>query len=490
MKLKARTLIIYIIFLIIFWGCTTTRFHHLYNTKKLIELMLQDSLFVSAHWGILVESLDTGEILYEHNADKLFIPASNQKILTSVAALLSLGPDFTYETKLYTSGTIIDSILYGDLIIDGSGDPTFSSEFYVDPRLPFYCWADTLRKLGIQKIYGDIIGYDDAFDEINFGEGWMFDDLNYAFAAEISGLQFNDNSIKLVIVPPLKANNPPYIFPELESEYFIISDNLIISKDPESKIILERPFNNNKIMVSGNIGIGSRIEHRTISLSNPTKYFVTVLKEFLIEEGFEIKGTALDCDEIENWKFESENLSLVALHKSPSLTDILQIMMTKSKNLYAETLLKTISWKQNGLGSFSGGRKIVKNLLLEFDLKSEQYSYYDGSGLSRYNLLSPQQIVKVLKAIRKTEQYSLWNDIMPVAGVFLEAPVASIIRTVNVGNIKAKTGTMRNVRCLSGYVETTRGEAVFSIMVNCHKLNSSQIDQLIDFILASVLSNL
>ncbi|KQC03207.1 MAG: hypothetical protein APR54_09585 [Candidatus Cloacimonas sp. SDB] len=460
------------------------------NTKQLIETILQDSLFVSAHWGILVESLNTGEILYEHNADKLFIPASNQKILTSAAALLSLGSDFTYETKLYASGEIIDSVLYGDLIIEGSGDPTFSSEFYVDPRLPFYCWTDTLRKLGIRKINGNIIGNDDAFDEIKFGKGWMIDDLNYAFAAETNGLQFNENSIKLQIIPPLNFHKPSCIFPELKSEYFKISNNLVTAKNPKSRITLVRPFDNNEIIVSGDIGIGSRIDYRTISLSNPTIYFVTVLKEFLLEEGFEITGTAFDCDDIENWNFVPENLSLIAVHKSPPLIDILQVMMKKSKNLYAETLLKTISWKQNGIGSFSDSRKIVQNFLLDFDLKPEQYSYFDGSGLSRYNLISPQQIVKVLKGVKQTEQNSFWEDIMPVAGIFLETPAVSIIRTVNEGNIKAKTGTMTNIRCLSGYVETPRGDAVFSILVNCHKLNSNQIDQQINFILASVLENL
>jgi len=318
----------------------------------------------------------------------------------------------------------------------------------------------------------------------------MFDDLNYAFAAETSGLQFNDNSIKLQIIPSLEADKSTCIFPELKSEYFQISNNLVISRNPKSKITLARPHKNNEIIVSGDIKIGSRIAHRTISLSNPTLYFTTVLKEFLIEEGFEITGTSFDCDDIENWKFESENLSLIAVHKSPPLIDILQIMMNKSKNLYAETLLKTISWKQNGIGSFSEGRKIVKNLLLDFDLKPEQYSYFDGSGLSRYNLISPQQIVKVLKRMKQTEQNSFWEDIMPVVGIFLETPAVSIIRTVNEGNIKAKTGTMTNIRCLSGYVETRRGDAVFSILVNCHKLNSNQIDQQIDFILASVLENL
>ena len=221
-----QKIIAFVLVISSFYGCSSSR--DLYTYDEINELIAQrfdDSLFAHAHWGVLIESLETGGIWYQRNADRMFMPASNEKIPTTASALLTLGPDFKYETKLYYSGEIIDSVLKGDLIVVGDGDPTFYTKFYDDPRDPFFHWADSLKKLGIKEIEGNIIGDDNAFDDNGYGMGWAHDGLDAWYSAESGALQFNENYIDLKIIPPLDLNDSVKIIPNIPSSYFEIINN-------------------------------------------------------------------------------------------------------------------------------------------------------------------------------------------------------------------------------------------------------------------------
>jgi len=468
---------------LLFWGCSTSQYYKLKETRKLIDNSFQDTLYAHANWGILIESVESEEILYELNADKMFIPASNQKIITSAVALLTLGAEFKYETKLYYSGEIVDSVLIGNLVIQGFGDPTLSTEFYDDPRMLFYCWADTLIELGISQLNGNIIGDDNVFDDNRYGMDWAFDDLNYGYAAEIGALQFNENSVNLQIIPPMNLNDSVKIIPDVKSSYFSIFNDTSITKNGKTKIKIDRLFGVNDITISGNITLENRRFHRSVSISNPTLYFVTALKEVLTEKGIQIEGDPLDCDKIKNWELMTEKWELITTYKSLSLSEILQVMMKESKNLYAETILKTMGWQQSGIGSFAEGKNVVDSVLTDWGIDAVTYSYCDGSGLSRYNLISPRQIVKVLKKMQSDENWFIWRELFPIAGVDGTLKYR-MIETPGEGNVKAKTGTMSNVRCLSGYLTTSSNkEIVFSFLVNGHLLNSKDLDSVVDHIL-------
>ena len=489
MKIRINKIILFSLLSFLFWGCSTSKYHRLDETRKIIDVTFQDSLFSHAHWGVLIESLDSGEIWYEHHADKMFIPASNEKIVTSAAALLTLGPEFKFETKLNYTGEIIDSILIGNLIVQGNGDPTFSTKFYDDPRTLFYCWADTLLELGIAKISGNIIGDDNAFDDNGYGLGWSFDDLNYSYAAETGALQFNNNSIKLQIIPPVNLNNSVKIYPEIKSSYFSILDNTTTSANGKTKLTVDRSFSSNEITISGNVTTGSRAKWRSVSITNPTLYFINIFKEVLSEKGIETEGSSLDCDDIEDWEFDKENAELIAINHSPPLSEILQVMMKESNNLYAETVVKTMGWQENGMGSFKNGQIAVDSVLAAWGIEPGTYAYRDGSGLSRYNLISPRQIIQILKKMKSDENWSLWKDLFPIAGVDGTMQYR-MIGTPGEGNVRAKTGTMSNVRCLSGYLTTSEGEEiVFSFLINGHLRKSKEIDNVIDHILNQLIIN-
>jgi D-alanyl-D-alanine carboxypeptidase/D-alanyl-D-alanine-endopeptidase (penicillin-binding protein 4) len=484
---RLPNLLLFAIVIIKLYGCSSSRDLYTYDEiNELIEERFDDSLFAHAHWGVLIESLESGEIWYKRNADRMFMPASNEKIPTTASALLTLGPEYQYETKLYYSGVIIDSVLKGDLIVVGNGDPTFYTKFYDDPRDPFFHWADTLNKLGIKEIEGNIIGDDNAFDDNGYGMGWAFDGLDVWYSAESGALQFNENYIDLKIIPPLTVADSVEIIPNIPSRYFEIINNTNVVDTGRNSIRVDRQFNSNKILISGNIVIGSDTLERSPSISNPTQFYVTVLKETLVDKGIKVQGEAIDCDDLLEWSFNADSLTNLLVHPSPPLKEILKGLMKRSQNMYAETMVKTMGLHEKGIGSFREGKKVVEEVLSSFGIEPDSYAYMDGSGLSRYNFISPSQIVKILKGMRKSENWDTWKELLPIAGV--DGTLKYRMRgTKAEGNVRAKTGTISNVRGLSGYVTTAAGEEiVFSFLINGHLRSSRDTELITDAVLSLI----
>jgi D-alanyl-D-alanine carboxypeptidase/D-alanyl-D-alanine-endopeptidase (penicillin-binding protein 4) len=479
-----KNLMILLIATMILINCGgSNKFLDLRETQNLIENRFQDSLFAHAHWGVLIESLNSGEIWFEQNADRMFMPASNEKISTTAAALLTLGPDFTFETKLYYTGIIEDSVLKGDLIVVGNGDPTFYTRFFDDPRDPFFSWADSLKKMGIQKIDGNIIGDDNAFDDQKYGMGWTFGGLSHWWSAEFGALQFNENYIDLQIIQPATKMDTIEIIPNISSQYFSIINNLTAADTGRSSIYFDRHYGTNQIIVSGRVLVGNDTLERSPSIWNPTSFYVTVLKETFENKGIKVTGQAMDCDEIPLWDFQPLGNDLILTHYSPPLKDILKFLMKKSQNMYAETMVRIMGLMDSGYGSFATGKNVVERVLENFGIEPDTYSYADGSGLSRYNFISPRQIVKILKGMRNSEYWEIWQDIQPIAGV--DGTLKNRMRGAKAeGNVRAKTGTISNVRGLSGYVTTDdEEEIIFSFLVNGHLRTSRDTELITDSVL-------
>jgi D-alanyl-D-alanine carboxypeptidase/D-alanyl-D-alanine-endopeptidase (penicillin-binding protein 4) len=473
-------------------GCSASRTEKVtrfaYLKQKIYE-RFNDSLFHHAHWGVLIKSLKTGETWFEQNADKMFMPASNEKILTSSAALIELGPDFRFETYLTYNGEIKDSILDGDIIVFGNGDPTLYNRFNNSPKDVFLKWSEDLKTLGIKKINGNIIGDDNAFDDRHTGYGWSFDGLDAWYSAEVGALQLNENYVDLKIIPPPTINDSLQVIPNLSSRFYEIRNEVQTIDTGRTRVSIERPFGKNIIFVRGYIKAGDKSFEETPSLTNPTLFYVTVLKEVFEEQGITVTGLPKDCDELTNWNYKPENFKLIALHKSPPLNEILSGLMKRSQNMYAETMVRVLGWKEYGLGSFSNGKKVVEVVLENyFGIKPDTYAFMDGSGLSRYNYVSPRQIVKIMEGMRIHKYWDVWRDIQPIAGV--DGTLKNRMKGTSAeGNVRAKTGTISNVRGLSGYVTTADGEEiVFSFLVNGHLLGSKDTEDVTDSVLEMIAS--
>jgi D-alanyl-D-alanine carboxypeptidase/D-alanyl-D-alanine-endopeptidase (penicillin-binding protein 4) len=453
-----------------------------------IDARFSDPTFAHAHWGVLIQSLDTGRVWYERSANRLFLPASNQKIPTTAAALLSLGRDFRFDTVLCHRGRITDGTVEGDLVVFGNGDPTLYTRFHDDPRDVFRAWADDLKAQGITRVTGDVIGDDNAFDDEHLGYGWTKDNLPNWYAAEVGALQLNENYVDFTITPPDTIDGEVTIEGNLPSAYYSVVDEIEVVTLGRNSVELGRPEGSNEITLRGMVVVGDDSFERSPSITNPTLFFVTVLTEVLEEEGITVEGGPVDCDDIEGWDHASTEFPRLAAHQSPPLSEVLKTLMKRSQNLYAETMVRLMGWRTTGLGSFEAGRDEVERRLASLGVAPGTYAYLDGSGLTRYNWISPRQIADILRGMRRHGLWEVWRDTFPIAGV--DGTIRNRMKeTPAEGNVRAKTGTISNVRALSGYVTTADGEElVFSMIVNGYLLPTRAAENIQDDVLVMLAS--
>lgn len=482
--------ILFILSIFFLQGCGGSSLEQTSNEKSAfailqsdIKTILDDPRFDDAHWGIFIKSLETDEVWFEQNADKLFMPASNEKIITGAAALETLGPDFSIETTLSYTGNINKGYLDGDLIVTGYGDPTLYSRFYDSPTTVFKQWADSLKALGIHTINGNIIGDDNAFDDERLGYGWTHSGLDVWYSAEIGPLTLNENYIDLRIVPPAAGNDSVQIIPNLLSSYYKIVNVLTVTDSGFNNVSVSRLFGTNTIVVSGTVKAGSSPFERSPSIYNPTAFYVTVLKEELERNGIKVFGKALDCDDINEYSIRYITKTPLLRHHSPPMKDLLSMMMKRSQNLYAEIFPRLLALQAGKKGSFYEGKKVVETFLAGLGIDPERLRYMDGSGLSRYNYVTPYQLSTILEAMYESDNREYWLDAMPIAGV--DGTLRNRMKeSAAMENVRAKTGTISNVRGLSGYVTTAEGEQlVFSFLVNGHLRTSKETEEITDRIL-------
>lgn len=434
--------------------------------REQLDDFFGDQNFSSAFWGVMVKSLKTGEIIYKRNADKLFIPASNMKLFTSAAALLSLGPNYKYQTDIYANGVLLRGTLKGDLIIQGSGDPTISNRFVVgNVAKIFEQWADTLKAKGIFEITGNIYGDDSFFDNEEFGKGWLMDYESSWFAPASSALSFNDNLIE-IIIEPSQVNFPAKVYSNPKTDYVSIVSS-VFTKDQtnETDISISKIKGTNIIKVNGKISITDKPVTKYVAVTNPALYFLTVLKETFEKNGIIVRGR-VNTLEGENINLDFNNLIPLYSHRSVALKYIIKEMNKNSNNLYAEQILKTIGLEEIDFGSVENGVTACIKYFNQMGINMDNLVMADGSGLSRLNLVSPRQIINLLTFMYKHEEFDKFYDSLPIAGVD-GTLLDRMKKTIAENNVRAKPGYSDNVSSLSGYLKTISGEPiVFSMIVN------------------------
>ena len=428
--------------------------------------IFNDPNFNNANWGVSIQSLVTGEYFYKKNENKIFMPASNQKLITSAAGLLLLGPMYRFKTEIYSSGIIDGSILKGDLIIKGFGDPTISGRFNNDDMTKiFRDWADSLLTLGIDEIRGNILGDDNTFDDTGLGDGWSWDYESNWFAAPSGALSFNDNCVDITVKPGLQGDNG-ILSISPESKYAIVLNKVTtVGRDSNTSVNVYRERGTNIISVYGSIREGDDSLKIYATVNNPTQYFVVTLKDILEKKGIYVSGFASDLDDL-TLSTDYSQAKLLFTHHSVFLKDIIKVLNKNSQNFYAEQLLKTIGYEKKGFGSAARGISAVKNTLNNIGINTDNMEIVDGSGLSRLNLISPNQISVLLNYMYKSDVFTYYYNSLPVGGV--DGTLANRMRKTRAqNNVRAKTGYINGVRSISGYIFTGDKEpVVFSIIAN------------------------
>ena len=441
-----------------------------------------------AQWSVDVRSVDRGESLFSQNAGKLMMPASNMKILTLATAAEILGWDARLTTTLEAVGPVTGGALEGDLFIRGSGDPTINTREGRGAAV-FAEWADALRNTGITSIQGRIVGDDQAFDDEGIGGGWAWDYLQYAYAAPVGALQYNEDIAELVVAPGAVEGEPAIVRFAKGSGLTVMNRAVTGSAGSAETVEYRRHLEAPILDISGTVALGGNPVVRGVAVVNPTVFFAQSLKDALVASGIVVSGEAVDLDDIAAQVDPAAERRVLTSTESPPLRQIAAVLMKVSQNLYAETLVKWMGRSKTGLGTFAAGRDAMQATLRAWEVVDQSYVVADGSGLSRYNYVAARALTAVLERMYKDSKHrDAFLAALPLAG--REGTMATRLRRTRAeGNGALKTGSISNVRSLSGFVRTRDGEMlVLSILANDFVIPAATVNWITD-LAVEVLAN-
>lgn len=451
--------------------------------RKQIDDIVEDSNLQHAFWGIEIRSLENDEVVYKRNSEKSFVPASTVKLFTTSAALLLLGPQFQYSTEFYTTGKTNSSTVE-NLIIKSSGDPTFvlSNESPKSMRHSLLAIPDSLKKYDISIITGNLISDNRIFNKDLYGRGWEQDMLVDWYAPPISALSLNGNLTDL-LVKPTEFNFPAEIeiSPDFSGLSVINKVTTLHGSGKSENWIKYRKESERIYTLYGAIGENEPELKVKLPVVDPVKYFMDNLHKVVEDSGIDVSGYSTDVA-LETDNFSYENIDYLFSIESDNLEAIVKEINKNSNNLYAEVLLKTLGVELYGKGTTESGIKAVNDALRNMGINTNNIQLIDGSGLSRHNLATPRQVVKLLVYMYKSGEFEHFYNSLPVAG--LDGTLSSRMKNSSAeNNVRAKPGFLEGVKTLSGYIKTADNEPMaFSIMLNNYHVASNLANYMFDLI--------
>ena len=437
--------------------------------------------FANAHWGILIVDAATRDTLYSRNAEKLFLPASNMKIITGATALAQLGPDYQYRTTFAARGPVRCGVLRGDLVVIGRGDPTVSDHMRKDAMTVMRDIADSLAAKGITRIAGRLVSAGDAFPGPVLGFGWDWDDLDYGYGAGVDELLFNEGFTQVVVHSGSRIGKPVTVTirptaktPPVHVTAITVTKPAAGDTTKVTKIVARYDSLTGGVLVEGAIAVGDstveEVAHRV-----PAQAYLDALREALTGKSIQVGGARSDT---------TARVDTLFTLVSPPLRDILPALEKPSQNQIAEVLLKTLALEKTGVGTADSGQLVIERQLSSWGAREGGYAIRDGSGLSRHDYLSPETIVRVLDTIRADSAFRVFYDALPIAGV--DGTIENRMKgTPAEGNVHAKTGYVDKARSLSGYATSVDGHLIiFSALANNWTVPVRQVEAVQNMIAA------
>jgi serine-type D-Ala-D-Ala carboxypeptidase/endopeptidase (penicillin-binding protein 4) len=431
--------------------------------SETLDPILKDPAYKGIIYGVAVRSVNTGETLYNENAKGLMTPASNTKLFTSAAVLEALGSDTRYETRLYRTGPVEQGVLKGDLVLQGTGDPTWATEgsLQVQEGPTLERVVKDIQKAGIRRIEGNLVADTSAFSDAVYGKGWAWDNENDYYQSQITALTMNRGTVRFDYLPGEKPGDPIQLNLTPETNYVrVVNEGTTGTAGSKNTLRIQRDRGSNTIRLTGSIPLDFKGDYTRVPVENPHLYVMTVLKEKLEKEGVIFADSS---------RVTSNTLPRgsepMAVYTSPPLAEIVSYLNKNSDNFYAEMLLKTAGFRKGNEGTTAAGLRVVEQQLKKMGLTSP-YRMEDGSGLTRYTLFSPEQLVTLLTAMTKQKEFAPFYDSLPVAGE--DGTLKNRMKnTAAQGNLRGKTGSLTHVSSLSGYVTTRDGERLaYAIVMN------------------------
>ena len=378
------------------------------NLVSGIDEIINEPFFDKTLIAIDIFDLTDSVSFFQKNEKLLLRPASNMKLLTSAAALINLGEYYTFRTDIYHTGVIASDTLFGDVFVVGGFDPLFSCE-------DLDSLVRIIKSLGINHIEGSVYGDISKKDSMYWGKGWMWDDDPEPSAPYLSALNINGNSIE-VVVEAAEIDSPAIVKLNPETKFVdVVNNSVTVSSGDADDIIITRDWVNkkNNILVIGEVIKNEQHKYYSkVNILCPERYFLTLFKEkleeqgILIEKPFDIKSLA------------ENSIYLTSIYRS--IDTVLSIVNKDSDNLSAEMLLYAMAYNDSGApATANDGLTAVKRLIDSIGFNSNEYSIADGSGVSHYNLVSAEIILKTLKYFyyERKDLFSLFYNSLAIAGV-------------------------------------------------------------------------
>jgi serine-type D-Ala-D-Ala carboxypeptidase/endopeptidase (penicillin-binding protein 4) len=432
--------------------------------------------------GVEVVSLESKKILFKYNDDFLFMPASNMKVLTTALALLRLGPDYRFTTRLLREPS-------GDLVLAGSGDPSISGRVYPyskdsgsgPPLRALEALADRAVAAGLTRVDGDVVGDDRLYPYAPYPPSWTEDDKIREYGAPVSALTVNDNTIAITIQPGAEPGDPATVSLSPAIEYYAIDNRVVtVGKGGGARIRISRVQNSRQLLLWGSIPVGHFAFGESLAVDDPALFAAQALYDALARRGVTITGKAVARHRAVSDDYDPGPSIELASRVSPPLVDLLQVTAKTSQNLHAELMLREVGRVSRFMGTREAGLEEMAALFKEAGASAGDARVEDGSGLARNVMVAPRLMTRILAYLYASKYREAFISLFPIGGEdgtlknrMKDSPAAD--------EIHAKTGTLSRAIALSGYVDSkTRGWLAFSIIVNSFTAPPSDVRKWID----------
>lgn len=427
--------------------------------KAKMDALMQAEVLKTSEVGITVYDLTANKSLFSYQADKLYRPASIEKLITSITALSYFDGNHPFETKVCYTGTLTEGELNGDLYVVGGFDPEFDNS-------SMNSLLDMVQQAGIKKVNGHIYGDTSMKDSLYWGPGWSWDDNPYYFQPYLSPLMFNKGYVNIIASPSVKDSVANVTCSPLSTYYTLI--NKTVSHNPSAgKFEATRNWleDGNELIVTGNV---SSAQTERINMRSSQDFFMHTFTRRLAER----------IEVVPVYEFvQCPDSGVVCIGTySHSMNEVLKQALKKSDNLSAEAIFFHLARAYSGKNRLSheDGVKAVNSFIKQLGLKPDNYNIVDGSGVSLYNYISPELLLAYLKyAYSDKKIYEELHSALPIAGV--DGTLRGRMKNgAAYKNIHAKTGSVTGVSSLAGYAKAANGHDLAFVIINQNVMKAAK----------------